>query len=604
MLSFYYWSFQNNFDSLQIINAMNFLRNFLASLLALVVFTIGGFLFFTLMISALGQEEAVTVKENSVLHLKLNKPIQEYEFEDPLGELPVAFAPGAIGLVQLKTSIEKAKEDDNIKGILLEVPLLISGGFSSIEELRSTLQDFKDTGKFIIAYSEYYSEAAYYLSTVADVVTMHPEGDLEFNGLSLELTFFKKLFDKLDMEPQIFRVGDFKSAVEPFVRTDMSEENEQQLTALLESVYTNMISRMAEARGIPQDSLRNISDNMLVRSPQEAIEANLLDELYYFDEVNDWIRVKLELETDANINLITYEKYKKSYTTYKSSKNEVAVIVASGEIIPGEGDNTNIGGERFAKSIRKARLDDDVKAIVLRINSPGGSFIASDVMWREIKLASEQKPVIASMSDVAASGGYYMAMACDTIVAMPTTITGSIGIFGMIIDASGFFNDKLGITFDEVKTGEISNLYTFTRPLTEREKQIIQNDIEAGYETFVTKAANGRGMSVEALKEVASGRVWSGEQALENNLVDILGDFELALSLAVEKAGIEEDYKVRYYPKPKSLFEELFGGVESSAKTYYLKEELGPYYNYYQSVKRVMGQQGVMSRMEFDLHVK
>lgn len=580
---------------------MNFLRNFLASLLALFVFSIAITVFFSILISAIGSKDAVEVKENSVLYLKIDKPVEEYEFEDPMAEFGIV--PDAIGLVQLKQSLSNAKTDENIKGILIEIPMLFTAGFSTIEEIRNYIQDFRESGKFVVAYSQNYSEAAYLLATAADSIFLHPEGDLEFNGLSAELVFFKGLLDKLDIKPEIFRVGTFKSAVEPFTRKDMSEENEHQMKILLEGVYQNMLNRISESRGISYDELRRMSDQMVVKSPQEALEYKLVDQLYYKDQVNDLIREKIGLDKGEEINFITYKKYKKSFSTFKNSKNEVAVIVANGEIVEGEGDNNSVGGEKFATEIREARLNDKIKAIILRINSPGGSFIASDVMWREIMLAAEQKTVIASMSNLAASGGYYMAMACDTIVAMPNTITGSIGIFGIIPDMSGFFNNKLGITFDEVKTGEISNLYTVTRPLTEREKQIIQNDVEAGYETFVSKAARGRGMTVDQIKEVASGRVWTGEQAKERNLVDILGDFNTAIAIATEKAGISDDYKIRYYPKPKTFLEELFSGMETKSKERVLKEELGIYYDHYKRLQSLKNQRGLMTRMDFDLKI-
>jgi protease-4 len=583
---------------------MNFLRNFSASLLALVVFSVAVVLFFSMIASVFGSKDAVEVKDNSVLHLRIDRPIIEFEFEDPLAGLPINISGNGIGIVQLKQALNNAKEDEDIKGILLETPMIFTAGFSSIEEIRAAIEDFKSSGKFVIAYSEYYSEAAYYLSSIADEVCMHPEGDIEFNGLSAEIMFFKGLFDKLDIKPQVFRVGDYKSAVEPFLRTDMSAENEHQMKALLENIYTNILSRIAEARGIKQDQLREISNKMLVRDPQGARKNGLIDHLFYFDQVNDLVREKLELEQEDEINYITYNKYKKSFSKFKSSENEIAVIVANGEIRSGEGDNNTIGDEKFSRVIRDARRNDDIKAIVLRINSPGGSFVASDVMWREIKLASEVKPVIASMSDLAASGGYYMAMACDTIVAMPNTITGSIGIFGIILDASGFFNEKLGITFDEVKTGEISNPYTFTRSLTDREKSIIQSDVEAGYETFLKKAAEGRNMTVEQVREVASGRIWTGDQAYERNLVDIMGDLDLAVKIAAEKANITDDHKIRYYPKPKTILEQLLQDMEARVKTHYLKEELGKEYIYYEKVKQVLNQQGVMSRIDFDLIVR
>lgn len=582
---------------------MNFLRNLLASFLALVIFSVLGVLVFVVVIGALTQKEPVKVAEKSVLHLKLDKPISEVEFNNPFAELDMfPTAPTTIGLVQLKEAIRNAKDDDKIKGIYLEAPYVMAG-MAATEEIRDALNDFKSSGKFVVAFSEFYTEGGYYLSSVADKVYMHPEGSLELNGLNANLTFFKGLFDKLDIEPQIFRVGDFKSAVEPFIRKDMSEENRLQLTSMLNSVYGNIISKIAESRNIAPEKLMEISDNMLVRRPKEAIEYHLADGLVYFDQVIEELKTEIGIEEDEDLKLITYQKYKESFSTYKSSDNEVAVIVASGDIISGKGDANTIGSEKFSEEIRKARKDDDVKAIVIRINSPGGSFVASDVMWREIKLASEEKPVIASMSDVAASGGYYMAMACDTIVAQPNTITGSIGIFGIIFNLQGFFNNKLGVTHDEVKTGQLSSIYNMTRPLTDQEKQIIQNDVEDGYETFITKAAQGRGMNVDELKKIASGRVWTGSQAKANGLVDILGDLEEAINIAVNKAGIQDDYKVKYYPKQQNIFEEFLKELEGEGSARAIKEEMGEFYPYLESARKVKELNGLQARMPYDFRL-
>lgn len=582
---------------------MNFLRNLLASFLALVIFSILGILIIIGVISALSQKEPVKVAEKSILHIKLDKPISEVEFNNPFAELNMfPTSPTTIGLVQLKEAINHAKDDDNIKGIYLEAPYVMAG-MAVTEDIRDALNDFKTSGKFVVSFSEFYTEGGYYLSSVADKVYMHPEGSLELNGLSANLTFFKGLFDKLDIEPQIFRVGDFKSAVEPFIRKDMSDENRLQLTSLLNSIYGNIIANIAESRNIAPEKLIEISDNMLVRRPQQAIEYHLADSLVYLDQVLSELKMRSGVEEDDDLGLVTYDKYKESFSTYKSSKNEVAVIVASGDIVSGEGDNNKIGSIKFSEEIRKAREDDDIKAIVIRINSPGGSFVASDVMWREIKLASETKPVIASMSDLAASGGYYMAMACDTIVAQPNTITGSIGIFGIIFNLQGFLNNKLGITHDEVKTGELSNILNVTRPLTEQEKQIIQNDVEDGYETFIAKAAQGRGMDVEELKKIASGRVWTGSQAKANGLVDVLGDFEDAIKIAATKANIQDDYKVKYYPKQRSIFEELLKDLEGEGSSKAIKKELGEFYPYLESMQKVKELNGLQARMLYEFRL-
>jgi len=581
---------------------MNFLKNILSTLVALILFTGVSVIIFLAVIGSLADEPPVEVKNNSVLHLKLDKPISEVEFENQLESVPFfSSAPSTIGLVQLKEAINQAKDDDKIKGIYLDAPY-VAAGMSVLQELRSTLADFKKSGKFIVAYGEFYTEPAYYLASVANQVYLHPEGDLEFNGLGANVTFFKGMFEKLDVEPQIFRVGEFKSAVEPFIRKDLSEENELQLNSMLGSIYGNMLDSMAVSRNMKMDRLNAISDDMLARNPQEALKLGLVDSLYYFDQVLSSLKTKSNTASGKEIEFIKYGAYNKSFSTYKSSDSEVAVIVASGDIVSGKGDINTIGSEKFSKEIKKARENKKVKAIVLRINSPGGSFLASDVMWREIKLAAEQKPVIASMSNLAASGGYYMAMACDTILAQPTTITGSIGIFGMLFNAQGFLNNKLGITHDEVSTGKYSNLITMTRPLTEQERRIIQTDVEKGYETFVTKAAQGRGMTVDAIKEVASGRVWTGLQAKERGLVDIIGNLEDAIQIAADKAELT-DYRVRYYPKQRSFIDQLMKDLEGESTAKALKNELGEYYEYIEQAKKLEQMNGLQARWPFEMEI-
>ncbi len=581
---------------------MNFLKNMLAALVALIIFSVVGFFIMLGVFSALSAEKPVEVEANSVLHLKLDRPIDEVEQQNPLEELfPVA--PEILGLVQVKEAIAKAKSDDNIKGIYLDAPILMAG-IATVEELRQALIDFKSEGKFVVSYGEFYTEGAYYLASVADKIYLHPEGSLEINGLAANLAFFKGMFDKLEIEPQVFRVGDFKSAVEPFIREDMSEENRTQLRSLLNSVNDQMMSNMAKSRNMTLEQVQEISSKMLVRNPQDAKELAMVDDLLYLDQVKDQLKELVGTGEEDELEMISYSNYRKSYSSYKSSRNKVAVIVASGDIVPGKGDMDNVGSDKFAKEIRKARENDDIKAIVMRINSPGGSFIASDVMWRELKLASEVKPVIASMSDVAASGGYYLAMACDTIMAQPNTITGSIGIFSIIFNAQGFLNNKLGVTTDEVATGEISTLYTMSRPLSEEQKRIIQKDTDEGYETFVTKAAEGRGMSVDDIKAIASGRVWSGLQALDNGLIDQLGGIDDAIALAAEKAGVADDYKVRYYPEKKPFLEQLLSDLEGEAKTKFMKEELSDLYPYLRQYEKVKNLRGLQARLPFELRLE
>ncbi|MBL7856912.1 MAG: signal peptide peptidase SppA [Cyclobacteriaceae bacterium] len=582
---------------------MNFFKAFFASCLGALVAMVALVGIIIIFLSALASDKEVVVKENSVLHLKLDAPIREMQGEDSFTGFPFGNVQ-PIGLMQLKQVIEHAKEDTSIKGIYLEVSMPMAG-YSTVEEVRQALINFRSSGKWVIAYSEMYSEKAFYLATAADKILLHKEGDFEFNGLAVEGEFYKRLFDKLEIKPQVFRVGEFKSAVEPFLLDKMSDENRMQLISLINSIYDDVLSKISTARNIPQEQLRAISDKMVVKNGIDAEANGLVDSLVYFDEVLAELRSRVGVGENSNINFVKYNAYRKSFSTYKTSKNEIAVIVADGEIMPGKADLNNnlVGSDTFAEEIRKAREDKDIKAIVLRINSPGGSFQASDVMWREIDLASQTKPVIASMSDVAASGGYYLAMACDTIVAQSNTITGSIGIFGVMFDLSSFLGNKIGITFEEVKTGEYGERFTVTRPLTDAEKRIWQSELERHYETFTEKAAEGRSTTKDAIKKVGGGRVWTGTQALDNKLVDVLGGFDVAVQIAAEKAGVSSDYKIRFYPKRKPFLQDImeqFGG-EVEAKI--MQRELGEHYVWFKKWEHLQHYQGAQARMPFDLKI-
>ncbi len=583
---------------------MNFWKSFLAAFVALIVFSFVAFIFLIGIIGGLAAEEEVAVAENSVLHLKLDAQITELQAENPLAGLPFSGEAPKIGLLQLKDAIRHAKDDASIKGICLEVSYPIAG-FSSIEEIRQSLLDFRKSGKWVVAYDEVMSEGAYYLASAADKVYLNPEGEIEFNGLTIEISFFKRLFDKLEIKPQIFRVGEFKSAVEPFILEKMSPENRLQLTELANSIYGFTLQRISEARNIPVEKLKEISDKMLVHSAAEAKQYGLVDELYYKDQLTEELKGRLSLSKSDDIKFIKYSKYRKTYSNYKSSKNEIAVIVADGTIMPGKANDQQqvIGADTFVEEIRKAREDDDIKAIVLRVNSPGGEFRASDMMWREIQLAKKAKPIIASMGDYAASGGYYLAMGCDTIVAQPHTITGSIGIFGMMFDMSGFLGNKIGITFDEVRTGEFGEMYTVSRPLTEAEKNFWQKNLNDHYDTFTGKAAEGRGIAVEEIKKVASGRVWSGAQAQERKLVDALGGFDDAVKIAAQSAGVADDYKVRFYPEQKPFLENLITQLEENAKADAIKSELGESYIWYQQLNKIKTYQGTQARLPFEIQL-
>jgi len=581
----------------------SFFKIFFASLLAFMVFCIGGF-FLLVGIAASGDE--VRVPENAYLKVDLNRPILEMTADDPFAELSQALGDGPtpVSLKAILESIEHAASDNNIKGIYLEASTPMAG-FAQLEEIRIALNAFKASGKPIISYSEMFSEGGYYVASVADHLLLNPVGMLEFNGLASEITFFKGTFEKLNINPQIFRVGNFKSAVEPFIRKDMSDANKEQISVLLDNVYGHFLSQVAESRGLKMEDLKNVSSQMLVREPEDAVEYGLVDNVVYFDEVLALLRENAGLGENEDIPMIGITNYEKTFVAEKYKTNRIAVIVAEGTIVSGKGDGSTIGSDKFAREIRKARLDDKIKAIVLRINSPGGSALASDVMWREVQLAKQVKPVIASMSSVAASGGYYMAMGCDTIVAHPNTITGSIGVFSIIPDLSDFMDTKLGITFDGVQTGEYSNLYTVTRSLNEAEQQIIQNGVNQIYEDFTTKAANGRNMSHEALLEVASGRVWSGIEAKEKGLVDVLGNMDKAVEIAANAAGLEEDDYMRvYYPEKLPFIQQLAKSLEGNAKVLIDSYTLGEMAPYMKDFKEVMENRGLQTRMPFDLEIK
>lgn len=580
---------------------MAFLRNLLATITGLFIFSILCLLI--LMGIASSAEETVDVKDNSVVFIPLQGMLKERVPEDPLAELFPNAGPFNVGLLDLLKVIKSAAKDDKVKGIYIEHGYL-SGGFASLKEIRDALAEFKESGKFVYSYGNYISEGDYYIGSVADVLYVNPQGSLEFNGFSANISFFKGTLEKLDIEPVIFRVGEFKSAVEPFMREDMSPENRLQITEFLHSVHTTFLQDIASSRSIPAEQLKDISNLMKVRNVDDAVEYGLATKVAYEDEMKALIRTKLEIGEEDEINFISYKKYQKSIQPEEISKNRIAVIVAEGEILMGEGENDQVGAEKFAREIKSVRESDRVKAVVIRVNSPGGSLTGSDIIWREIMLTKEKKPVIASMGDYATSGGYYLSMPCDTIVAQPNTITGSIGIFGLMFNLEDFLDNKLGITFDVVKTGEFSDIFTVTRTLTDYEKQIIQEGVEDGYETFTGKAAEARSMSQDKLKSIAGGRVWTGVEALNLGLVDKLGSFEDAVEIAAEKAGIGDDYLLSFYPREKNFIEQLLAGADEEMEARSLKNNFGLLAPYVKEIKNLQHYQGIQARLPYSFELK
>ncbi|TKC65506.1 signal peptide peptidase SppA [Pedobacter hiemivivus] len=552
------------------------------------------------------KEDKVNVASNSVLFLNLDQAITERTSEDPLSKLPVVGSEEdkSIGFNDVIHALKEAKTDDNIKCVYINVSAPHSG-FATMLEIRNALIDFKKSKKKVIAYSEVYTQGAYYLASVADKIYLNPEGALEFKGLKSETMFFKGALDKLGIEAQIVRVGNYKSAVEPFFTDKMSDKNREQVTAYLNGLYETFLEGISQSRNISAATLHQIADDYKIQQPADAIAFKMIDGLKYKDEIIDELKSLSGTDKKKDLKTVTINEYARNVTDEpdKSAKNKVAVIYANGDIMGGEGSDTKIGSERISRVIRKARLDSSIKAIVLRVNSPGGSALASDVIWREIVLTKKVKPVIASFGDVAASGGYYIGCAADSIFVQPNTITGSIGVFGVIPNLQKFYNEKLGITFDGVKTGKYADIMSTDRPMTAGERLIIQNDVNRVYDAFTIRVANGRKKSKAYIDSIAGGRVWVGTDAVRIGLADRIGSFNDAVVSAAKKAKIK-DYSVIEYPEMLDPFKSLMDNTTDKVKTYYAKQELGANYSIYEQIKSVISRSGIQARMPFDFKVQ
>jgi protease-4 len=562
-------------------------------------------IFITAVVASAGSDGNVAVAENSIMHMSLDYPISERSDKNPFGEFSFMGFEGKkhLGLKEILHAIKVAESDPNIDGIYLDASS-VSSGFATIEEIRNGLIDFKKSGKFIIAYSEVYSQGAYYLATAADKIYLNPEGMVDFRGLSSESMFFKGTLEKLGIEAQIIKVGTYKSAVEPFILDKMSEPNRRQVTSFLGSMYDHFLNKISQSRKVPKSTLFAIADSAKIRDPKDAVRFKMVDGLLYKDQVLDELKSRTGLDKKKDVKSVSIEDYaSKGEKESSTSSNRIAVIYANGEIISGEGNDKTIGSERISRAIRKARTDDKVKAVVLRVNSPGGSALASDVMWREVVLTKKVKPVIVSMGDVAASGGYYIACAADSIFAQPNTITGSIGVFGIIPNMQKFFNDKLGITFDGVKTGRYADLGDVSRPLTEDERMIIQHEVNKIYNTFTRKVADGRKKSQAYIDSIGQGRVWSGTEALNNGLVDRLGDIDDAIASAAKKAKLK-DFKIVSYPSQVDPFKSFFDSSADKVRMYFAKKELGDNFTYYEQMKWALSVSGIQTRIPYNITVR
>lgn len=550
-----------------------------------------------------GDKETV-VKENSILYVDFNQEIVDRASENPFKGFDfMSMQPqNSMGLNKILKAIEGAKEDPNIKGIFMEIDA-VGAGAATIEEIRDALIDFKTSGKFIISYSDTYSQKAYYLATVSDKVYLNPEGMVEWMGLRSEIMFFKGALEKLGVEPQILRHGKFKSAVEPFMLEKMSPENREQTLTYMGSIWNHWVDGISKTRNVSVEELNRLANNMEIFNGKSCIDNKLVDSLIYKDQLIDKLKGLTETPEKEDLKTVTLAQYFKApVKKAKFSKDKIAVIYAQGEIGMGEGSDDAIGSDGISRAIRKARRDSTIKAIVFRVNSPGGSALASEVIWREVELANKVKPVIVSMGDVAASGGYYIAAPATTIMASPTTITGSIGVFGLFFNLQNVMNKKLGINVDVVKTNDHADFFSQFRPMTAEEKAVGQKFIEETYQTFIGHVAEGRSLEVEKVDEIGQGRVWSGVNAKDIKLVDEFGGLNAAIKLAAEKANLEK-YRLVELPEQKDPFQEIIKGMTGEAKAFFLKDELGVTYKHYNRIKSMLNNQGVQARIPYDVEV-
>ena len=587
------------------------LAAFVGTLIALLIVFFVKVAVYSALISGMSKMSSETtstvLKPNSVLFMKLNYDIPDRTADNPFKSIdfntmePIE----TTGLNEILRNIEHAKADPKIKGIYMELSS-IPTSTATLEEIRNKLIEFKQSGKFIAVYGETLSQSAYYVASVADKIWLNPEGMIDLHGMASQIMFYKHLLEKLEVEMQIVRGPNnrFKSAVEPYFLDKMSEANREQMDKLLGTIWGKILQGISETRGITVEQLNQIADNLeLMTDAQKALDYGLVDNLFLKDQVVE--QLKALTGSGNTVNAVNNANYAKSYKAKNFNKNEVAVIYASGQIFDGKGNEENIYSENLAKTIRKVREDRNVKAVVLRVNSPGGSALASAIIGRELDLTKEEKPLIVSMGNYAASGGYWISAKGDYIFADPTTLTGSIGVFGTFPNMQGLLNHKLGLTFDVVKTNENADFGNFTQPLTPFQYARLQENVVKTYDEFTLRVAEGRGLRQSYVDSIGQGRVWAGADAIELGLVDQLGDLEDAIAYAVEQANLGNDYKVSEWPEQKDFFLRV---MESMNKTdeiqVAMKRKLGVYYNYIEGLDNLQKNTGIQARMPFDLVIQ
>ena len=575
---------------------LQFFKSILATMVGLLLFFILLIFIIIGVAASASKKSAVAVKPKSILVMTFNGNVKERSADNVFAKFQGNSED--IGLNEIIENIDKAKDDVNISGILLDLGM-VNAGAASKEEIRQALLEFKKSGKFIFSKADYYYNGNYSLAASSDRVFLTPTGEMLFNGTSAEPMFYKGLLDKIGVEIQVVRHGKFKGAVEPFIKDHLSDENRLQIRKYKEAVYNNFIQNIASDRKLNVDQVFALAYNMDVKSPEDAQKYKLVDELCYTDGIEKALKEKLNLAEKDKINYINYSKYIDVPGKKKAGdlNTKIAVIYAEGEIKDGEADDDAIGGKSLSETISKARKDDKVKAIVLRINSPGGSALASDIIWREVQLATEKKPVVVSMGDVAASGGYYIAAPSTYIFAEPSTITGSIGVFGLFPNAQKLLNDKFGITIDSVKFGRFSDLGNASRPFNNEEKEILQSFIERTYDNFISRVAEGRHKNKADIDSIAQGRVWAASDALNLGLVDKIGSIDDAIKFAAQKANIT-NYRITEMPKLKDPLQELIKTLSGETKLKsVMKSELGDQYQLYEQLRSLQQKQGIRAEL-------
>jgi protease-4 len=587
----------------------SFIKYTLAAITGIILTSILFFIVMLASVSALvsAGEKPVSINDNSILVLKAGVEIPDQGNDNPLSGIDVinrTFTP-VPGLNDILRNIEKASTDDKIKGILIENGV-VSSGWATAGEIRNALLKFKESGKFIISYSDYVlTQQCYYLSSAADRIYVSPGAMVDFKGLSGEIMFYKKALDKLGIEVQVTRHGKFKGAVEPFIRDNLSDENREQIKEYVGAIWNEALRAISESREIPAEKLNQLADNLAGNIASSALGNRLVDGLIYRNDLIDTLKVLSGTNIEKDLNLVSMTKYSKVPGQDKnvSARNRITVIYASGDIIIGKGNENNIGGSSFSEIIRKQRKDSTVKAIVLRVNSPGGSAVASDMIWKELQLAAKAKPVIVSMGNYAASGGYYISAPGTRIYASPTTITGSIGVFGLLPNVDKLLEKKLGLSTDIVKTNRDSDFPSVYRPMNDFEKEKMQQSIESFYSDFVSRVSDGRKLSFEAVDSIGQGRVWSGKTAKDIGLVDEIGGLNDAIKGAAELAGIDK-YSLRELPEPVDPYTRLINQLGGDVRMKILKNEMGESARYIKMAEELKNLTGIQARMPFFVEVR